>query len=95
MQARHQPDIKYIKPIPGSGNRHRPPRRSPGEKFPVLDREYPAISQMNLKRYEWLGIVVFPQCFDCHAVSYSIANRSLQSVAVASRPGLLGSAASP
>jgi hypothetical protein len=35
---------------------------------------------MNLKWCKRLGVVIFSQRFDCHAISYSIDNRSLQSV---------------
>jgi hypothetical protein len=39
---------------------------------------------MNLKWRERLGIVIFPQCFDCHAASYTIDNCAWQSAACSS-----------
>ncbi len=81
MQAGNEPDIENIEGvITRLCNCNGPSRRPQGEEFPMHNREFPAIRQMNLKWRERLGIVIFSQRFDCHAISYSIDNRSLQSV---------------
>jgi len=85
MQTGHQPDIENIEAIIARlSNGHRSPRCTQGEKLAMHNREFAAISQMNLKWRERLGIVIFPQCFDCHAASYTIDNCAWQSAACSS-----------
>ncbi len=80
MQTGHQPDIENIEGILARlRHSNRSPRRPQGEELAMHNREFAAISQMNLKWRERLGIVIFSQGLDCHAVSYSIDNCGLQS----------------
>lgn len=79
MQACHQPDIENIKAIfTRLRNCNRPAGPPKEHELPMRDREYPAIGQMNLKWNERLGVVMLPQGFDCHAISYSIVGRCSQ-----------------
>ena len=79
MQASHQPDIENIKGVIARlTDCKRPARRGQSQEFPMQNRELPAISQMDFKWCERLGIIVLPDRFNCHANSYSIDGHCLQ-----------------